>query len=143
MSISRTAFRPRSMRLILDSDPQIARAASWALIPRASRRRRNCAPSSRRRMVVPPTVSAMIHFLQQGVLADITPHPGDKAALSVGRSPPWGRNSHSPCRYASTWSHDGVGGLPFRPRPFMISHMRLHVTPQLGAVAALGVLLWP
>ena len=50
---------------VLPRELTIACAASCALIPRASRRRRNWAPRSRRRTVGPPTASA-IHPLPLG-----------------------------------------------------------------------------
>src|SRR6266705_2589604 len=47
------------MRLIFDSDPRIARAASCALMPRLSRSLRNCVPSRMRSTVGPSVGSGM------------------------------------------------------------------------------------
>src|SRR4051794_40805044 len=54
MSRSLKLTRPSSRRLILDSEARIRYPAASRVSPRASRKRRNCAPTKIRRTVGPP-----------------------------------------------------------------------------------------
>ncbi len=73
-SISRIAFLPSSIRLILDSDARILPAACRAVMPRASRSRRRWDPSRMRRTVgpseesgTPPTSSSIPDAMRHSV----------------------------------------------------------------------------
>lgn len=147
MSLDLKLTRPNSIRLILDSDARIEYPAASRVMPRDSRSRLSCEPSSMRRTTDPPGSTAVTsptlpirsisHYFALDALR-VPPNP-EKPDCAIKRISPYSfdyRNG-KPLGRAGKWLAEET----IAERPILGQFGRVHVHLPLHLLCALGTMV--